>query len=223
MAKFKAAPRPEACLDADASIASCEDVDAALRELAWLDWAEGQIVAACAQRIELAKWDAEQQMSIDLEGDGEKTTFADRRAALQESLEEWCTEHRDELLEDGGKTRKFSHGSVAWKGQKRRIDPAEGKDAKDVLAAIDRRLDHEHGIVGTIYSLLDSIEVLEGLQASQLLAVKPSVDKGKLLALLKAKPALAKALRKLHLQVVDPPEKFSATASEYVLRSESAA
>lgn len=90
---------------AKAKIRNQEELNAAIMRLGQLDIAHKEIVNIYKQRAQEMKEETEQDVQ----------PIVDEKAALLGAITDYSTAHREELLAEGGKSRKFFWGVVGWR------------------------------------------------------------------------------------------------------------
>lgn len=131
-------PPPKDRLGVQARINSEQQLGQALKELAWLQACENRVHAEAEAEIARIKERAEASLQVQC---GRKTvSFAGRRQRLNDRISAYCEAHKDELLDgsENEKSRKFTHGMIAWRYQDKRIGLKEGETKKSVLEKLER-------------------------------------------------------------------------------------
>jgi hypothetical protein len=152
-------------------IGSLAGLEAALAELAWMD---------ARQKSSRAKLDADTIALTDryaaglviYVAKGDPVKFDDRRAALEESAEEFCVANRRALLQDGLKSRDVNHGRFGWRNTKPAIVTLKNP-GNSVAAWWDK-------LVDVLLELLAQCAGLPGKSAA-FISPKPTVNRTKLL------------------------------------------
>lgn len=210
---------PRNRLPLEPQIESPDDIGRAFEELAWMKSIEETAKAVCDQRIQLAKKDVEKKCVTTIEDT--KVTFADRRRALENAILDWSDAHREIVLADGGKTRKFTHGQVSFKNSTPKLGLADGTKPEDVLAIADKKCPHKDGLLAWLQMQLASIQLTQNVSAAILCNVKLTLDKQALWAAFKSGLVSEKELNKLGLVVEKAEEFVGLKVTEYTVESES--
>src|ERR1700733_15271798 len=138
---------PPRRLEARPIVESIDAVECDLAEIAYLDSRE-QTIDAAVDQLKRSK-EAQARELKHTEVDGERMTFAERRARLFEAVFRYADAH-PEIFPAGSKTLKLVNGKLSYRATPRVLGAAERKTAADVLAAIEER----SGIKGKVQKLL---------------------------------------------------------------------
>lgn len=204
---------------------SLNDVETALHEMSYIASLKSTVKASVAQQCELVKLDGEKRLVIPVAG--EKVSVHPRAKELESAVASYCNDHRDEIL-DGLKTksRKLTHGTLAWKKQPKHIgftdDAAPEQLAEKIDKAADEKTAGGGGLRGALMRSLKRIPIGQ-ITLADLLNVTFEVDKARLLALVKDGLLQPEDLAALGLEVVQPPEKFSARPHQYTVEPRTSA
>lgn len=198
--------RPEG-IDADATVESLEQVDKALREVAWLKYRHNAITTSATQRTAKIMADAVGEMFLDDLG----VSFQDREAALTQSIDAWCEANLDQLLEEGGEllSIKLTHGTIG-----KRKSPDAVVFVKSESKAVEA--------ITAKWSLVEKLKrltqtVIDALSLGQLVTVKLAIAKPSIKSLWDARPDLHDTLKALGVKVETGKSKRFAEPVEYVV------
>lgn len=166
---------PHYRLAAEPALESVADVDRGLFELAYLENVEGRANADCKQQIATAKQECADRLFVPV--DGKPMAIADRRKALENAILDFCDRrYRDVLDGVKGKTRKLTHGEVAWKRSRAKLGFLDGATPDEVLAIADESAPQEAGLAASVLKLLQKIKITPNLTAAMLCKVDVKLD-----------------------------------------------
>lgn len=204
----KSAPppnRPPRQLGFEPLIASRDDADVALAELAWIDNRKKDVDAATDERIKLVRLEMGRNLVVRV--DDQDVPFADRRKALEDALLWFAQDHDAEIFAEK-KTAAFDHGEIKKRKLPDAVGFAEGADEESVLLKIRERgglSDVCDTLLGWITHTLRTVHVLlcgrKTVPADQLCEVKLSLSKSRILNGVKAGSLSLADLAELGLQI----------------------
>lgn len=208
-------------LPIDPTLKSADDVARALYELAWLKSREETINAAVGQRIDLLRREAQAQLEVVIRR--KPIAFADRRAQLQQAIEDFARNESAEVFEAGSKTRQFACGKISLRAQPSLVAfISEEKDAEaGVIAAIEKRAKLTESILDKVVGLLRRAKLWPECKASDLLDVSVRLSKTKVKDALKSGRVTEQQLESLKLRIDRPDDKLSIEVGSLPVASES--
>ena len=207
---------PKVRLGTEPVVDSPAALETALEELSWLESVESTKQAALKQKVDLLKREVAAQLVVKC---GRKEiTFADRRKALSEAVEAFCLKEWQSLLEDGKKSREFTHGTIQFRAQPARVAIVEGKTEESVFEAVEKKT----GWWAAVLKVLAKV-VFGAVRIDQVIRVDRAINYSALNAAMKTGSVTAQDLKPLGLEIVQAPEKFSLKLNEYTVRSEETA
>jgi hypothetical protein len=109
-------------------VESLESLGLLLAEIARVDAIANTVKARTAEQLAAVALTAGEQLTVELPGIPAPLNFADWRNALVEAAEKFCDKHREEILEDGRKSRDLTHGRVGWELEKQKLEPLDDFD-----------------------------------------------------------------------------------------------
>lgn len=128
--------RPEDLLPCEISIESDEQVEQALRELAFIDAHSASVSHQIDEQVR--KLRQEQSQRLQLRIDDVDVPYAQRRRDLETALESYVRSSRPQLPKaKGKKSEEFRHGVVGFREQRSSVGYAEKKDHKSAISAIN--------------------------------------------------------------------------------------
>lgn len=191
---------------------SAADVDRALAEIAWCDAFARGIEADCNRDLETIK--AKHATRMVMEVGGEQVALLDRRAALVDALEAYCTKAREALLSEDKKSREFTHGSIGWRKTPAKIDYREGSDRASFL----RILDGACQLVKKITAIVEKAFPLRRLPASTFVDVKIDLSRVRTKKAVEDGTVNERELKALGLEYLPGDDEFYITVGQYVQR-----
>lgn len=193
-------PRPEK-LGLEFTVASEEDADALLHEMAWLTGKQALIEGEAQAKIEAIKKDAQSRMVLDI--DGETVSFKDRYNALWDALHAWCVKSLKAVLPANKRSLKLSHGELKLRALPTAVQFSKGAKPADVARNVAR----EAGLLAKVDELL-AIE-LDGVPVAKLLAVEFVVAKDAIKAEVEKNPGFVAVLKKWSISIESDTEQIT--------------
>jgi uncharacterized protein with ATP-grasp and redox domains len=102
-------------------VESLDELDQVLAELGRLERLES--TAQTELQAKIAELTAEVALVVELEGSDEPVSFADWRAKLEDAAKKFANKRREEILDEGRKSRELNHGKFGWKDSKAGLEP----------------------------------------------------------------------------------------------------
>lgn len=200
---------------------SDDDVDRGLLEMSWLGSLVATAQAECEREIEAAKEKFKQRTKVKI--GGVEFAAADRLSEVEDAVAAYCRNHREELLPDGKKSRKFPHGNIAWKQNPLKLLFREGKDLASLLKKIDASVAGGETLLEFRTRQMTRVKVTDKLTSADLIDFgKPRLNAIRLKELLKRGEIKESDLKKVGLTAPDAGEKFDAKPHPYTTQAEAA-
>ena len=201
-------------------IASDDDADKALRELAFLHGHTKSVSAAVQTRIDQIV--EESKRSLVVEG----KTYEDREAELTAALESFTQKNHRELKDgSGARTVALQNGSIGWKKSRDAVGYVKGKTQKDALTAIDEattKTKKEGGFKKRLSSLLESIRLFGSGEDTRFVSLfvtaKPSVNLTEARKAYEDEKIGDAQLSRYHMQFVAGSDSFVCEPDEFERR-----
>jgi len=202
---------PKRRLGKEPTIQSLKDLGTAFDELSYLSSLRKQIDAVAQQQI----------VEITNKADSEKTTkianatipINDREGELFGLVRDYCEKNRDSILLDGKKSREFTHGKVSWANSKPMLAEDAGKKPADVLAKLEEQTQHDLTLIAT--NALAKVLLTDYVDLSDMISVRLTINKQKILQLHKDKLITDDELQELYLSI-SQLEKMKIEVKEYI-------
>lgn len=210
---------PRRRLDYEPVIDGYDDIDAALEELAYLKSRRETREKAVQNEIERLKSEAAKDLTVKI--GRHEMPIAEREADLREIVETYCRTNREPLLvEWGGKSRKFTHGSVQFREAPEGLKFLEGENEASVLSKIEKRAEETKGILGRLWDVLKTWHLFRAVSAATFVEIKLSLAKSKIYNAAKQREIEPEELAALGLAVGRNQDSFSITLNEYLVQRE---
>lgn len=198
----------------DFAIASKDDVDDALHEMAWIA-AEQEIRTAKARKqIEAIKTQTDESLFVEI--DGKEVAFADRWKALNDAVFGWASAHLKEELPANKKTLKLSHGELKLRALAAAVAMLEGKSGDKVafelandaglIAAADKALKKTLPVTDAKGEMLPDVDPIA---LSSIVRLIPTLDKKAIQELWVRRPEIREFLQTLSISVTTDEEQIS--------------
>lgn len=181
-------------------IESIDSLNLALAELCRIDCFEKRMSARIDEAAARIREEGADSMTVAV-GDEEELPLAKWRGQLEAAIEKYAVKHRDELLEEGKKSREFNHATLGWRKQKPSLKPI----GDFTTVGNPKHLDM---IVAVLRTALAACSDLVGAIAARFIDVKVSYRKMELLKAVKDKDLTAAELRKAGFELDDEGESF---------------
>lgn len=215
------ADRPADCLPADPVVSSPEDVNKALREMAFMTAHAEQVNARRTEaRRKLDQvYDAE-LLAAGPDGD---LSYQNREMLLLNAIEKFANKEFAAIRE--GKTKrsvKLTAGVIKWQKARDAVDYLENKSAKTLISLIDKQLadgdDGERGLLKRVNDLLQrtKVKLCEKLiPLAALVKLEPSIEKTRLREAYESGIIDLKILDTLGVAFVEGEDYFKAEPNKY--------
>lgn len=210
--------RPKRTLPAEPIVASLHDIELALEELAWLDREALEVkadtekqTAKLLEKVAAIKVEAEERLQFGPKS--ARVKFSDRFAALSRAVIDFAREAKAQVLEGlKVKTRKFLHGSIAYREQQPKLEPAS--DEMPLSEALDDFLERSQVELHARNLLRDfgTDLVPADVPVSDLIDVSFTWNARRIKELHDQKRLTTEHLAALGLKVETPEEKITITA-----------
>lgn len=150
-------------------VASVEDVDAALHEMAWLTAKQKTIEADAEAAAERLKAQAKEKLTVEV--DGQTMSIMERWQSLQTAVFAWCDRSLKDALPPNKRSLKLSHGEIKLRAIQATVQTMQGKKPEAVALDLARRAD----LLAKLDELLQ-ID-LEGIPLRNLLVIQFALAK----------------------------------------------
>lgn len=197
-------------------IASCDDVDRALRELSWIDAEAKRLEAACQRDVAALK--AKAQAAAVCTVDETELTLEDRRRHLSLAVIQFAAQKRGELLEGSAKHRVFTHGTIGWRQPPAKLEFLDGESEKTLLEKAGRACN----LLVKLRELLAKLFPVPKIAGDLIFDLKLSLNKTRVKKLADEKKLTSAQLKKLGLAVVVPDELCYVDVNDYPVQREAA-
>lgn len=203
-------PRPDA-LGVTISLASVDDVDAALHEMAWLTAKENGISDAARVKIAAITTDAQSKAVVTVEQ--KPLTIKERWNALAAAVHAWCETSLRAALPKNKRSLDLPHGAIKLRSQPAAVALKDGKTAGEVAL----NLAQTHGLITSIDKLMKkSIDVVGGtgqpvvsVSLNELLSVNIVLNKDAVKDLWAKRPEIHAFLQSLSISVEAGPDQIT--------------
>lgn len=182
-------------------IESIESLELALAELCRIDALEKHLAARVDDAIARERQAGAELMVVDV-GEKEALAIAEWRSQLEAAIEKYAKRNKDELLEEGKKSREFNHATLKWTKQKPSLKPLGDFTAAGNPKPLDK-------VITFLREALGRCADLVGAFAARFLDVKVAYRKTELLKAMRDKELTAAELRKIGYELDEGEDAFS--------------
>lgn len=192
------------------SLQSLDLVMAELARVAALTQHEGAMLDIEVGRLTK---ESENRLTVEI-GDQDPMPMADWIAALEEAAKEFCTEHRESLLDEGRKSRDLNHGRFGWRDSPAGLEPLGDFDDKGNQKLLTSLLADLRKALKNLADFADG--------GARFVDVKLSWRKKELLAAHLDQDLPLSVLKKTGFTICEETENFYITPGENAMQSQSA-
>lgn len=191
-----------------------EDLNEAIRLLGGVQIAMKQNTAECEEQLAQVRQRYAEIRTLKV---GEEMVALEAREAdLKDSITLYCESHREDLLEEGAKSLKLTHGEVGWRKGKDTIKPARSKVTEASL--LERIVEQ---IIEGVRKAMSAITITKRIPITDALKVTFAWDKQGLINKLNAKTITPDDLKPFGFKLVEGEERFFVEVDEALIEGAS--
>lgn len=203
--------RPEG-LGLEVNLESLDDVELAVREMAWNKARRDQLAAECEAAVGRVIAQYQDKAAIDI--DGQRVELVKRFERLRAGVLEYANRSAAGLFQ-GKQSLNLPFGCIGYRTHQPILQFAEGHDAKTVLAKVEKEL----GLSAKIVAWLGRLKVCD-IPLQRLVKLKPEFSKTAVNEAMKLGKVTLTQLKKLGLVIGEARTEFFVEVAEYPLEVE---
>lgn len=193
-----------------------EDLNEAVRLLGGVQLAMQQNTAECDEQLAKVRERYARLRTLNL--NGELVGLEAREAELNDSIADYCETHRDELLPDGVKSIKLTHGEIGWRRGKDTIKPARPKVTEASL--LEKLI---VSVIAAVRKAMSAVKISEKIPLTDAVKVSFSWDKAGLIKKLNEGAITSNDLKPFGFKLVEGEERFFVEVDESSIEGTTAA
>lgn len=183
-----------------------DQLNDALRDLGNVNHAERMLSSECNEQVERVKEKYAALMYTSV--NGQKVSIKERRAELQGAIELYCEAHREEILEEGEKSRRLTAGLIGWRKQKDTIKPLGKTTEKSLIEKVFE------GLFERIAKTIAAFTVSRAIDTASVVSFELKWNKAGILKQLSENKMKPNDLKPLGFKFVEGGDEFYCTPDE---------